>query len=863
MDPAVDAIRPSPRYGWLAAAIPVTAKRFRVDDAELAATLAAAGAELVDSGPDVEVVAATRVTGLAPCSIVALRAAEPTSKTRAVRGIQRASRAAVLQAKAARARWILSKRGYRRTYSLQWDRGTAVRVSGARRQRVRAVAHHFPLNAVVVGLGAPEETALHAAMDALGRAMSEPFREESLLFAASGVIVAPGDRAVLRIGVGPSASRISEQRESLDLLRAHRPSAVVADRVPWTIAGGAVGLAVWSSERRLRGRRPPSQLAPTLVSDCVEFLVGLHHVSHEGPTRSIAADAEIVAAIASPPSAKRVRELGQDLEHRLADVARGFGHGDFWTGNLLADGARLTGVVDWPSAGPGLLPLLDLLHLKVNATREITGRELGTVLVDDLLDEMHAGGSEVVRDYCRRVELDTRNDILVDLLKAYWLQALAHDFLDPDRDPHQSASANWRDANVERVVAAFCSRSTASPRPTSRAQQTAVRQPTGDSAGVVLTTAADLADVEDAWAALAEARGNPFVSPAWFSAWLRTCGSDDRAFVPTLRERDGRLVGLLPLVLSGRKRLRSLSFAGAAFGDYFHPVAFEGADEVATARAAAAALRERRRDWAILVADYVKAQASWLAELATTETMPLAAAPYHDRPSVYRSIDLSGLTWEGYLANRSANFRSQLGRKARRLTHDHDVVYRQTEAGTLARDMETLFDLHARRWAGRRTAVFASEGAREFHLEFAAAALARRWLRLWLLEVDGAPIAAWYGWRVGDRFLYYQAGFDADWSTHSPGLLMLGHTIRAALEEGAAVYDMLLGNETYKARFTEVDERAARTVVLTRRTHPARALVAADAAARRAVRRLPRGRSAKVRAALAPVLRRWPIVTAP
>jgi CelD/BcsL family acetyltransferase involved in cellulose biosynthesis len=805
------------------------------------------------------------VTGRAGCAIVALRAGESASEIRALRGVQRAISAAFVRVQAARARSVLARSGYGRTYSLQWDRGTAVRLSGVRRERVRVIAHHFPLNALVVGLRRPQETAFEAAVRELDRENATPFRADSLLFAASGVIVAPGDGAVLRVGVGPAAARITEQLESLELLESRRPPPLITERVPWPIAGGAVGLAVWSGERRLPGRRPSPQLAPALVSDCVEFLVGLHRVSQEGPARLIADDAEVVAAFATPTSAKRVRDLGRDLDDRLAPITRGFGHGDFWTGNLLADGGRLRGVVDWPSAGPGVLPLLDLFHLKANASRELTGRDLGTVLVDDLLHEVRAGGSHVVRDYCKRIELDARSETLVDLLKAYWLQAVAHDFLDPDRDPHQSARAKWREVNIEQVVEAFCARSRATPRPTSSALQpepARAGRPSGERAGVILTTAADLAEVEDAWAALAESRGNPFVSPAWFWAWLRTCGLEDRAFVPTLRASDGRLVGLLPLVVSGN-RLRSLAFAGAAFADYFHPVAAAGADEVATGRAAAAALRERRREWAIFVADYVEEQAPWLTELAATKTMPLASARYHDRPSVYRSATLAGLTWDGYLATRSANFRSQLGRKARGLERHREVVYRAADEETLTPDMETLFDLHARRWAGRHTTVFATEGARRFHLEFASAALTLGWLRLWVLEVDGTPIAAWYGWRVGNRFLYYQAGFDPEWSSHSPGLLMLGHTMRAALDEGADVYDMLLGDETYKARFADADERAATTIVLTRRTHPARALVAADIAARRAVRRLSLGRSTPVRAALAPVLRRWPVVTAP
>jgi hypothetical protein len=73
---------------------------------------------------------------------------------------------------------------------------------------------------------------------------------------------------------------------------------------------------------------------------------------------------------------------------------------------------------------------------------------------------------------------------------------------------------------------------------------------------------------------------------------------------------------------------------------------------------------------------------------------------------------------------------------------------------------------------------------------------------------------------------------------------------------------MLLGDESYKARFTD-SKRTAQTLVLTRATHPARALVAADIGLRHAARRLPPGGYRSLRAILSPVLTRWPIKTAP
>jgi CelD/BcsL family acetyltransferase involved in cellulose biosynthesis len=118
--------------------------------------------------------------------------------------------------------------------------------------------------------------------------------------------------------------------------------------------------------------------------------------------------------------------------------------------------------------------------------------------------------------------------------------------------------------------------------------------------------------------------------------------------------------------------------------------------------------------------------------------------------------------------------------------------------------MRTLASLHDARWAGERTGAF-SAGRAEFHQDFAKTALERRWLRLWLAEVDGRAVAAWYGFRFGGAEWYYQSGRDPDWDKESVGLVLLAHTIRAAFDDGLTTYRLLRGGESYKDRFATSD----------------------------------------------------------
>src|SRR5262249_12472241 len=89
-----------------------------------------------------------------------------------------------------------------------------------------------------------------------------------------------------------------------------------------------------------------------------------------------------------------------------------------------------------------------------------------------------------------------------------------------------------------------------------------------------------------------------------------------------------------------------------------------------------------------------------------------------------------------------------------------------------------------------------------FHERFSALALERGWLRLFVLTLDGTPLAAFYGFRYGDVFSFYQSGFDPEYGSLSTGLVAMGLTIRRAIEEGASEFDFLHGEEAYKSLWT-------------------------------------------------------------
>lgn len=322
----------------------------------------------------------------------------------------------------------------------------------------------------------------------------------------------------------------------------------------------------------------------------------------------------------------------------------------------------------------------------------------------------------------------------------------------------------------------------------------------------------------DAWRRLAELRENPFLTPEWCSAWLAT-HPGERPFV-VLWHVGEKLRGVLPLVLSGGP-LPTLHFAGARRGDWFTP-ACSPEDEPAMAAACAELLGRERRSWRLLRLDRVDEDSAW-PEALWGAGPPARLAPARPRRSdVLPFIRFDDGGYEGYLAGRSRNFRSQLGRRRRKLEREHGLGFRMTtDPARLADDFETFFRLHEERWRARGGSSSGTADAKRFQLRFATSALERGWLRLWIAEADGAPAAAWYGWRIGDRYCYALSGLSERYESLGLGTVLLAHTIESADAEGASIYDLMWGDEDYKRRF-ETGRRQAATWVVGRRRSPLR-----------------------------------------
>jgi CelD/BcsL family acetyltransferase involved in cellulose biosynthesis len=338
----------------------------------------------------------------------------------------------------------------------------------------------------------------------------------------------------------------------------------------------------------------------------------------------------------------------------------------------------------------------------------------------------------------------------------------------------------------------------------------------------------------DAWRELAVAEGNPFATPEWHDAW-REVHPEDGSRVGVARA-DGAVVGVLPLVSTRRRGARVLTPPGAVAADFTGAPCRPGRG-LELAERWGRALADVGRSWDAVAIDRMVDARAWGSRVRAGAEGVSVRLVAPEREVVLPFIDLSD-GFDGWLATRSRRFRKRLPYLRRRLEREHRVVFSCTQsADDLPHDLSTLFELHGRRWAARGLPSGFSD-LRALHEAFASRALRHGWLRLWTLAVDDRPVAAWYGFRCGERYCFYQSGFDPDHAEHQPGTVLLAHTVEQAAAEGARVFDLLGGQEGYKDRFG-TGRRTAEAVLLVRLRSPAGAALAAEARARRLVRRLP------------------------
>lgn len=296
------------------------------------------------------------------------------------------------------------------------------------------------------------------------------WRTHALRWTGTSVAVAtvahPRDarRFVVKVpATADGVANLRRQREVLSALERDRRLCDWNAVLPRPLHEGEVAGRYYCVEEALPGEQTDRLVrrgrdGPELLRASARLIEGLHcRTAREDLVDGVAVEAWVELPLrrlerfagTHPRRAELRAALGR-LRHDLAAallgrrVRRGWIHGDYWPGNVLASSGRVTGIVDWDQAAAGQLPLHDLLHLHLHGRRLARGEELGDVVVAALT----AGVPEAIGVPAGVVDRWTDGIPARTALLLCWLR---HATLFLDSDGHRD-NRYWLRHNVEKVL---------------------------------------------------------------------------------------------------------------------------------------------------------------------------------------------------------------------------------------------------------------------------------------------------------------------------------------------------------------------------------------------------------------------------
>ncbi|MBS1809104.1 MAG: GNAT family N-acetyltransferase [Acidobacteria bacterium] len=313
----------------------------------------------------------------------------------------------------------------------------------------------------------------------------------------------------------------------------------------------------------------------------------------------------------------------------------------------------------------------------------------------------------------------------------------------------------------------------------------------------------------------------PFLSWEWAVTWQKWFGTSKEPYLLCVYAGQ-ELVGLLALVRESQQRLRRFAFLGSGFGgaDYLDVLTLPGAETQV-----AELLREHlmaANNFDLLELDDLAADSIAATHFGTTQMHGFAcpATVRYQCPQIQLQPD-----WNAVLkrSRRADNFKRRLRQVSARAGFAHHVV---TDVADAVPAFERFLRLHDARWVNAGgSEMTGHDRLTGFHRELVVRLAEAGLLRFDELWVEGECRASIYGLEHGRRYYFYNSGYDQAWRSASVGLVLLGLSIKSAVERGIEVYDFLRGTEEYK--FDWADTTRATVMLRLAPKHPRAALLLA------------------------------------
>jgi len=316
----------------------------------------------------------------------------------------------------------------------------------------------------------------------------------------------------------------------------------------------------------------------------------------------------------------------------------------------------------------------------------------------------------------------------------------------------------------------------------------------GTSPSIEIRQISDLPELdrfEEEWHRLAEQghQPQPFNSHAWVRAYLEHRLHRNERWICLMAFLDGRLIGVLPLII---RRVRRLGVRGVV-------VATPHDDQTTTVDVLA-----RSGDELTVVPLLINAAMSAAPDCFVLELkrLPIDSPTLAATRRAFRGRELQiasglgsylpiGADFSKYRSSLSRNFRSNLSKAANKIaTHAVEFTIKRGSAATVD-DLDEFMKVEAASWKGpEQTAILRRPDLVRFYLSLTRGLSRAGWLEWHIMRMDGRVIAVNLAIAVRSRLVVWKLGYDEMFSKLSPGSLLFEHVVSEAYANGVTEIDL-------------------------------------------------------------------------
>lgn len=308
-----------------------------------------------------------------------------------------------------------------------------------------------------------------------------------------------------------------------------------------------------------------------------------------------------------------------------------------------------------------------------------------------------------------------------------------------------------------------------------------------------------LQGLERVWKALAlRSECYVFQTWEWSVEWQAHVGDSQRVLprIIQVMDSEGLTLGIWPMAIYRSRGLSVLGFMGDVVSDYRAPLLapeWYGSVEAASFPAL----------WRECLDAVEGADVVWLERMP--ERFGRLMNPMASLPGAVQAENAYAAclpdSVPSYLAGRSKNLLAQNRRHVRRLQEHGEYVFTPQHGASDAQEIfAALVGQKSRRWreTGSRD-LFADKAYLDFYRTLMQHELPGGMVSLCSLKVGETVVAAQWGLVFRNRYYWILPSYEVgQWAKYSCGRLLLQAMIEWAIQENMAVFDLTVGDESYK-----------------------------------------------------------------